>query len=273
VLPPFALHGVLLRFSNIKKPGSRDISKLLFYFAICITPFTLFRLNRASIFIPAFVLFAVLIVSKSRYRYIITWVILFALGVLGVQIVGNFRAEQIVTKAGHVSLTSVGYVEAPSIKTQLFNYLNSAEYIGYGLQEIDRREVSVLTPLYSIADPLPKLSKLNSDNIGGTGLYNRAIYHRNVYDQICASILEIYLAWGLLGIIVFFLFQGFLIRQFSIRFLGENSAYYKYVYLYCGFWMSFLPCISISVLVQIFFYNVLFIGIYLKLFKTRARLD
>lgn len=267
ILPPFVLHGLILQMSSKVAPRKVDYMKFLFLLGLSLIPFSLYRLNRASIFIPILAILIPLIRSKSKLTIILIWSILFLFGALAVQSVGNFRAEQLVTRGGQISLETSGFVKGPSVKTALFNYLNAYEYIGYGLQEINRDEFSLATPLYSIASPLPKLSRFDDQRLGGTGIYNRSIYHKNVYDQICSTVLEVFLSWGLMGLGIFFFFQGVLMRYIEIKFNLNSTLYSRFFLTYSGFWVAFTPSISISVLTQIFFYNVLFVAIFLKFLR------
>ena len=269
ILPPFLLHGLVLRMSNVPDPNRRDYLKFVILLGICIIPFSLYRLNRASIFVPLLAIMIPLVITKSKSSLFMVWLLLVVLGGVAIQGVGNFRAEQIVTKGGQISLQTAGFREGPSFKTAVFNYLNSSEYVGYGLQEINRKEFSVLTPLYSLASPLPKLSILDEQGIGGTGIYNRSIYHNNVHDQICSTVLEVFLSWGFVGLILFFFLQGRIMQLIQRKYEQNLQLYPRFFLAYAAFWIAFTPSISISVLTQIFFYNVLFIAIFLRSFRFR----
>ncbi len=267
ILPPFLLHGLVLQMSSIVTPRRVDYMKFLVLIGLTLIPFSLYRLNRASIFIPIFAILIPLVISKSKLTVFMIWFILFIFGAVAVQSVGNFRAEQLVTKGGQISLETSGFVQGPSFKTALFNYLNAYEYVGYGLQEINRDEFSLATPLYSIASPLPKLSRIDNQRLGGTGIYNRSIYHKNVYDQICSTVLEVFLAWGIVGLWIFFFIQGVLMCFIERKFTQNSALYSRFFLAYSGFWVAFTPSISISVLTQIFFYNLLFVAIFLKFLR------
>ena len=271
ILPPFLTHGLVLRMSNVPRPTRRDYLKFIILVGICTIPFTLYRLNRASIFVPLLAIIIPLLITKSKLSSFMVWLMLVLLGGFAVQGVGNFRAEQIVTKGGQISLENSGYRQGPSFKTVVFNYLNSSEYVGYGLQEINRKEFSVLTPLYSLASPLPKLSRLDERKIGGTGIYNRAIYQKNVYDQICSTVLEVFLSWGFVGLSFFFFVQGRVMQFIQRKYVENLQLYPRFFLAYVGFWIAFTPSISISVLTQLFFYNFLFIVIFLGFFRFRER--
>jgi hypothetical protein len=269
ILPPFLIHGIVLWMSSNPNPKIFDYLKFFALLGISLIPFSLYRLNRASIFVPILALMIPLVRTKSKLSLLMVWFLLIALGGFAVQSVGNYRAQMLVTKGGQLSLETSGYVKGPSFKTAVFNYLNASEYVGYGLQEIDRQEFSVFTPLYSVAGPLPELSRFDAQKIGGSGIYNRAVYNKNVYDQICSTVLEVFLAWGILGLSLFFLVQGWLMRFIQSRFEDNLHLYPKFFLSYSGFWVAFTPCISISVLTQIFFYNVLFIVLFLKLLRFK----
>jgi hypothetical protein len=258
VLPPLLVHAAILHYSKVDLEKLRRFNFYGFLLVtISVLPLTLFRLNRAAIFIPVFCFLAITIPSRSRIKFLATWLIIGIIGGALVFTVAEYRAQQIVTQGGRYSESTIGYRPNPGVLTSVQNYMNAPQYLAFALERIPTESTSFITPIKSVAAPLPRLSKFNSDRTDGTSLYNFSIYGRAIFDQVLSCIVEVWFAYGPIGLFILFLFQGILIELVDRRFSGATNVYRKYFLLYCGVWIALLPSISLVVVSQIFFYNLL----------------
>ena len=257
ILPPFIIYSVVvLSALRIHQNRYKFFSNfLLLIFATL--PMTLFRLNRAAIFLPVFCYLAIFLQIKSKAKYFLTWLLISLIGGLAVFSVAEYRAQQIVTKGGQISAASIGYQHNQSVLNSIQNYLNAPQYLGYALQEIPPNSISVISPLKSIAAPLPKLSKFNSDRNDGTSIYNLSISNSRSFDQVLSPIIESWLSLGLLGLFITFFMQGIVISIIKKRYAESHDFIKKYFLLYSAIWVSLFPCVSYVVLSQITFFVLL----------------
>jgi hypothetical protein len=272
VLPPLLVHAAVLHSSteDLIKSKRSNVYRFLIL-TIAVLPLTLFRLNRAAIFIPIFCFLVITVPNRSKIKFVASWLVIGIIGGTLVFTVADYRARKIVTQGGRYSESTIGYRPNPGVLVSIQNYLNSPQYLGYALEEIPAESISFITPVKSLAAPLPKLSKFDSDRTDGTSVFNLSIYHRAIYDQVLSCIVEIWLAYGFIGLFLLFFFQGILIELLERKFRVAISAYRKYFLLYCGFWVALLPSISVIVVSQIFFYNILLPLLISRLYLSNTR--
>ena len=257
VLPPFLIYGVVL-LSSLRVAQNRYKFLSSFLLIILVTlPLTLFRLNRAAIFLPLFSYLAIFVRIKSKAKYILTWSLILLIAGVAVFGLAEYRAKLIVTKGGQLSAAAVGFQHNPSVVNSIQNYLNAPQYLAYSLEEISLDNVSLVTPLKSLAAPLPKLSKWDSDRTDGTSIYNLSVSNQRNSDQVLSPIVESWISLGFLGLFVTFFLQGIIISVVKKRFAESANQFRKYFLLYASIWISLFPCLSFLVLSQIVFYVLL----------------
>jgi|GEM_PF-5243410 len=266
LLPPFLIYGVVL-FGSLQV--IQDRYRFIFGFPLLILvtlPLTLFRLNRAALFLPVFCYLAIFLRVKSKAKFVIIWGAILLIGGLAAFSLAEYRAKQIVTKGGQLSATAVGFQHNPSVITSIQNYLNAPQYLGYALEEIPSSNISLITPLKSIAAPLPKLSKWDADRTDGTSNLNLSISNIRDFDQVLSPIIESWISLGFIGLFVTFFMQGIFISILRRRFSESRNQFRRYFLLYTSIWISLFPCLSYLVLSQITFYVLMPPLLLLKLF-------
>ena len=238
---------------------------------LSLSPLLLLNLNRAVLFVPTVIFLLIRFPPTFSFRSLTAWglMIIFA-GIIFAQI-GDYRARVNVSQKNRYSLESAGYTPNPSVAQTLQLYTNSPQYLGYGLQYIDREKISWRTPIISLLLPLPKMSFLANLRLDGSTLFNYSVYERiNVRDLYFSSAGEIFLSYGLFGFFVFFFASGIILKYFHDEFIRSQQQFKKYVYLLAGFWLMLLPIFSISVISQIFFYQIAPVLFILRLTKNRV---
>ena len=236
----------------------------LIYTILAIFPISLLRMSRAALFIP---LISFLILRSPRtlkgksYLVGISTVLMFSVLIISL---GAYRANVLRTEGGQYSLSQVGASNTTSNLDTLQNYLNAYPFVAFGLENISRDRISVATPIYSLLSPLPVLHS-RFQSIDGTAIYNNSIYGFRASDQILSIILEAYLSWGLIGLIVLSFFAGYISRKLYRISTQQGSFTIRYITIFSYVWLTCFPLFSFLVYSQIFFFNVLFILIFFSL--------
>jgi hypothetical protein len=225
---------------------------------ITILPLTLLNLSRAALLVP--LLCFLILVSPPTFspKNSLRWLSLLVVAGVFASLIGNYRAEMKATQNNRYSASSIGFEKNPGMAETLQLYGNSPQYLSYGIEYIDPTDISILTPFFSIVEPLPKLNILNRNRLDGTSIFNEAVYQNaSVRDLYFSPVGEVYLSWGLFGMVIFFLSVGFGLQKIFRTFLNAQSRFLKFCLLLAGFWLSLSPMLSISVLTQVMFYTVL----------------
>jgi hypothetical protein len=274
-LTPLLFQAIFIKFFDKLPIGRSRIQNLIFVLmiAIALLPLLSFGLNRAVIVIP--VVSMILAVSGSNLRptKVIAIILAFLILAFSIQLVGQLRSIIYVTKGGQLNLNSVGYIKNPTAWNQFQNYLNAPQYMAFALQNIDQREVTNTTPLKSMISPLPKIRHLNSSGKDGSSLYNHAIYGDLAQDQYLSSVIEMWMAWGPLGLLIIGFLQGYIVSFLWRKFFILSSNYAKYLVCYVSVWLAFLPAFSVAVMSQIFFYNLLIPYLIIKIFSIKKMFE
>jgi hypothetical protein len=235
-----------------------SIVRVVFVGSLSIAPLLLFNFNRASLAVPLIAYLLIRFPVSMHLSKVLSWALIFSLTFILVNWLGEYRAQQNVTENRRYSLESAGYTANPGWSETLQLYTNAPQYLGYGLEYIDRTRFSLLTPFYSFVEPLPKLSKLNSQGLDGTSLFNYAVYENiKIRDLYFSTVGETYLAWGFIGAFLCFFLIGGVISRLNNVFCMSRNYFARFLALVSGLWFFVFPMVSISVVSQILFYSVL----------------
>lgn len=225
---------------------------------ITILPLTLLNLSRAALLVPLLCFFILVSPPTFSPKNSLRWLSLVVVAGVLASLIGNYRAELKATQNNRYSASSIGFEKNPGMAETLQLYGNSPQYLSYGIEYIDPTDISILTPFFSIVEPLPKLNMLNGNRLDGTSVFNEAVYQNvTVRDLYFSPVGEVYLSWGFFGLVVVFLLVGFGLQKIFRAFLNTQSRFAKFCLLLAGFWLSLSPMLSISVLTQVMFYTVL----------------
>lgn len=213
-----------------------------------------FGYNRGAFAVPLVAIAAV----YSRRIHRLSLVRIAAFGTLGLVLLntaGVYRgsdltASQLVARQG---LTVV------QTKTDLNNefqvYGNGPQFLGFVLTKNAGSPPFLGRTLISAAlSPVPVLGKSFRPN-SGVGIYNRWIYGAvGTVDQVVPFTGELFMDFGIVGVVAGFLVLGALIAWMQSNFERSDTALGLYVTQYTSMWVSFLIIGSFEVVSQIFVY-------------------
>lgn len=227
-----------------------------------------FMLNRATMLVSlaAAVILWHIRVGKIPRRI---WLTLVGLAISVFMVIGTIRAAALAAwnpyKSSSWILEFVQqvqiYGQSPSMLSSLTNFTAT----GYDLRSFTG----------SLIGPLPGIGA-SFRGQSGTALWNYGIYGMGsgVRDFILPGWLEMYLTFGVVGLLVGGLLVGALARRLSSLLSSSASPLIVYAATVGVIWLSLAGVVSISVLVQSFFYQVaasLGIGVGLSLTRYRRR--
>jgi hypothetical protein len=185
--------------------------------------------------------------------------------------IGDYRAKVNVSQNHRFSLDAAGFTPNPSTTETVQLYANSSQYLGYGLQYIDRDNISWRTPIISALLPLPKMSFLSKLKLDGSTLFNYSVYEKtSIRDLYFSSIGEIFLSYGLFGIFLAFFAIGVYLKNLERKNGQFTNRFEKFFCFLPGLWLMLFPIFSISVVSQIFFYQLAPVMFVLRKLRKRV---
>jgi hypothetical protein len=213
-----------------------------------------FGYNRGAFAVPVVAIAAV----YSRRIHRLSLVRIAAFGTLGLVLLsaaGVYRGSDL-TASQLVARQGLTVVQNKTDLNQEFQvYGNAPQFLGFVLTENAGSPPFLGRTLISAAmSPVPILGKSFRPN-SGVGIYNRWIYGAvGTVDQVIPFTGELFMDFGILGVVAGFLVLGALIARMQSNFEMSETALGLYVTQYTSMWVSFLIIGSFEVVSQIFVY-------------------
>ncbi len=239
----------------------RRHSRLAIFLGTALTAFLVFlsystfSYNRGAFVAP---LLSLLALYGARVRPLSArTIVVFA--VLGLFLLAGFRLFRTDNASLEEGLTSQRetLVAKINLNKELQVYAAGPQYVGFLLEQTQYAD----KPSYgrglfgSLMYPVPGLGRPFRAASDVT-IYNRLIYGPTVgfKDQVVPFQGELYINFGLPGLIVGFLLLGGIISRVQRRFLVADSELETYCWQYAATWLAYLVVGSLAVVSQIFVY-------------------
>ena len=229
-----------------------------------------FGFNRAAFVFPILSLVAV---YSARIRRISP---AFTVGVLACVVpllmaIGSFRSDsEFAAVAPSYTPDRTPWLTEFSESIQVYSGGPQLTGVFYDSVDWGRRLYGGVTLLSSILTPIPILGK-GFRETGGPVVYNQALYGvSTIADQIIPFDAELFANFHIPGVLVGFFGFGVALAKAELWFDSVGSTFGAFVIQYISVWGAMLSTWSLSVFVQILFYFLGPVYLYLALLQVRA---
>jgi hypothetical protein len=259
--PIGVLYIVFGRFEML--PNRIKVSWKTIVAAILMTILTL-STNRASVIYPLLALFTAYTLYNLRVRYL-NLAVFGLLGITAAFYAGQYREQLIMGANGTRTHGSMSQTARAIESAQV--YFNGPQFGGYALRELSQQTSTFIPSLFESTPVLGKQYRRSS----GSYWYNFSIY-RNLrsQDQVYPAPIEVFINFGWLGLITFYMVIGLIISKLHTIFLSSQlNIHLAYVSAYISILICATVNLSLSVLGQFMFYNAIPFLIYTVVIKSK----
>jgi hypothetical protein len=250
----FGLIWIWCRWLDERADSHRFVTavSLLVMLVLVIFTYGTFGYNRGAFAVPVVAITAV----YSRRVHRLSLVRIAAFGTLGLVLLsaaGVYRGSDL-TASQLGSRQGVTVVQTKiDLNSQFQVYGNAPQFLGFVLAENAASPPFLGRTLVSAAlSPVPVLGK-SFRPTSGVAIYNKWIYGSvGTVDQVIPFTGELFMDFGVLGVIIGFLVLGALMARMQSTFERSETALGLYVTQYTSMWVSFLIIGSLEVVSQIF---------------------